>query len=124
MILTILTPVFIGTVTGLVGLVAIWMNRIQTKEKARIAHAQALDDIKIMQENSKLAVQAADQLGEKLTNEEKSNMALTFAQTWNKLAGVNTSAEVIIPMNEGYIPNLPRKEEERKNCVKTEIGVG
>jgi hypothetical protein len=116
-ILAIVTPLAAGVVAGLVGLIGVWMNRIQTKEKARIAHAQALDDIKVMQENSKLAVQAAEQLGKDMSGEEKAKLALGFAQTWNKLAGVSTSSSVVTPLNEAQVLMLPPSKKEESPCL-------
>jgi hypothetical protein len=105
----VLTPLLAGLVAGLVSLVGLWFGRIQAKEKARLARAQALDDMRIMQENSKLAVQAAEQLGKDLAGEEKAKMALEFAQTWNKLAGVLAPPDAIVPLNEANVLVVPKK---------------
>jgi hypothetical protein len=48
-----------------------------------------------------------------------------MAQTLNKEGGIdNPSEQVQLILNESNVLTLPRKEEERKNGVKTEEAVG
>jgi len=85
----------------------------------------ARTSLKIMKENAADAVKAVDQMYPDETGENKKKLALELAQTLNKVAGLTApSTEVQVALNESQVLTLPRKEEERKNAVKTEEAVG
>jgi hypothetical protein len=111
-------PAFALIITALAGWgiqqVEVWKK----KSKAKAA-------LQMMKENAANAVKAVDQMYPTEEKEVKKKLALEMAQTLNKEGGIdNPSEQVQLILNESNVLTLPRKEEERKNGVKTEEAVG
>ena len=83
------------------------------RAKAKAVHDKALQDIKTIQENARLAAIAAEQLGG--TNEEKALHAIQFSNMWNTAAGVMASIEIQKPAFAAAVFT----ETEHKGCDQT-----
>ena len=68
---------------------------------------QARSNVKQMKENAKDAVQAIEQMYPTLPNEQKSKLALQFAQTLNSAAGINALDPTQLILNESGVSKLP-----------------
>jgi hypothetical protein len=76
-----------------------------------------------MKENAADAVKAVDQMYPNEEKETKKRLALEMAAVLNKEGGLeNASPQVQLILNESNVNT--KREEERKNGVKPEIGVG
>ena len=113
-----LFPALALIVTGLVGFLVQQIESWKKKAKAKSA-------LQLMKENAVDATKAVDQMYPDEEKEVKKKLALEYAGILNREGGLeNTSLQAQLILNESKIPNLPRKEDERRNAVKLEIGVG
>ena len=87
-------------ITGLLGL---WLSRWQAREQ-----------VKTMQANSKLAVQAVEQIAANQPPEVKAKMALQIAQQLNAQAKINVPDAIVSPVNEAHVLTLPSNPEPPK----------
>jgi hypothetical protein len=97
-ILTIFTPLITVIVAGVAGVAGVAMSRWQAREQ-----------VKTMQANSKLAVQAVEQMAyaKNLSSDDKAKMALSLAQTWNQSAKITVPDASVSMANEGHVLTLP-----------------
>ena len=95
-VLTIFTPLLTIIVAGISYVVGQAMSRWQAREQ-----------VKTMQANSKLAVQAVEQLAAGQPNEVKAKMALQIAQQLNQQAKIAIPDTTVAPMNEAHVLTLP-----------------
>jgi hypothetical protein len=88
-----------GLGVGLAGFLAVWVGQWQARAK-----------ISAMLKNADRAVKAAEQMKKTtgMSNEDAKKYALSLAQTYNKLSGINASDDVALSMNEGSIQTLPK----------------
>jgi hypothetical protein len=96
-ILEIFAPILTVVVTGISLVLGTVLSRWQAREQ-----------LKTMQINSKLAVQAVEQLAVNQPNEVKAQMALALAQTWNTSAKITAPDTSVTPMNEANVLTLPQ----------------
>jgi hypothetical protein len=83
-------------VTGLVSVIGVLMGKWITMMK-----------VKATIENGGIAVKAIEQLYPGLSNEQKKDMALRFAQTLNTDAGIKTPDVTQTTINESHVLTLP-----------------
>jgi hypothetical protein len=111
-ILEILTPIINVVVVGLSVIITLAISRWSTREK-----------LKVMKENAKLAVDAAEQIGWNKTNDEKRELGLQIANELNQIAGVPTIQSVQLHLNEANVLSLPpTKDEKIPNSTITPLG--
>jgi hypothetical protein len=80
-------------------LVTKWHKRAEAAEQRKMqleARQHALENLKFMQENSKQAIEAVQQMYPNLPNEQKASLAFTLANSLNIAGGV-TAPSVSIP---------------------------
>jgi hypothetical protein len=109
-------PALALILTGLVGFLLQQIEIWKKKAKAKSA-------LFLMKENAADAVKAVDQMYPNEEKETKKRLALEMAAVLNKEGGLeNASPQVQLILNESNVNT--KREEERKNGVKPEIGVG
>jgi len=95
-ILAIFTPLLTVIVAGVSAVVGVAMSRWQAREQ-----------VKTMQANSKLAVQAIEQIAGNKPPQVKEEMALQLAQVWNQSAKITVPDSSVTLANEGHVLTLP-----------------
>lgn len=104
------TYILPGLGVGLTGLLTVWIGQWQARAKMATMH-----------KNADLAVKSAEQMKKTMgmSNEDAKKYALSVAQTYNKLSGITISDDVVLSMNEGIIPTLPRSVINANGATNT-----
>jgi len=97
---TVIAAIATGLLVPIVGALGIWGSK-------QVKKLEVKSDLQAMKQNAKDAVQAIEQLYTNEPNEIKKKMALSWAKHLNTVAGIVTTDDVQLILNESCVLELP-----------------